>query len=114
MNVKPDQNSVKNTVQKTGVSFAASLEFRDIHHKYHGKETLQGINLTVEPGEVLCLLGPSGSGKTTLLRIAAGIETQYQGSLFLNGQEICSPKTSLPPENAALGSCFRILHSFRI
>lgn len=107
MNVKPDQNTVKETIQKTGVSFAASLEFRDIHHRYHGKETLHGINLTVEPGEVLCLLGPSGSGKTTLLRIAAGIETQSQGSLFLNGQEICSPKSSLPPEKRGIGLMFQ-------
>lgn len=97
----------KDPRQKTGVSFAASLTFKNIHHAYHGKPTLQGIDLTVEPGEVLCLLGPSGSGKTTLLRIAAGIETQTKGSLLLNGQEICSPTYSMPPEKRGIGLMFQ-------
>jgi iron(III) transport system ATP-binding protein len=101
---KKDPNAGR---QRTGVSFAASLTFQDIHHQYDDKPTLQGIDLTVELGEVLCLLGPSGSGKTTLLRIASGIERQSQGSLFLNGQEICSPKKSLPPEKRGIGLMFQ-------
>ncbi len=88
MNIKPDQNLAKDTKQKTGVSFAASLEFRNIHHEYNGKETLQGINLTVEPGEVLCLLGPSGSGKTTLLRIIGGQERPDSGSVEIMGRDV--------------------------
>lgn len=93
--------------QKTGVSFAASLTFKDIHHSYQNKPTLHGIDLTVEPGEVLCLLGPSGSGKTTLLRIAAGIERQSKGSLLLNDKEICGPKKTLPPEKRGVGLMFQ-------
>ena len=85
MNIKPDQNLAKDTKQKTGVSFAASLEFRNIHHEYNGKETLQGINLTVEPGEVLCLLGPSGSGKSTFLNIAGLLENFTHGEYILDG-----------------------------
>jgi iron(III) transport system ATP-binding protein len=57
-----------------GVTFAARLAFENISHSFGpGAETLRGVTLAAEPGEVLCLLGPSGSGKTTLLRIAAGI-----------------------------------------
>ncbi|WP_162652339.1 ABC transporter ATP-binding protein [Lentilitoribacter sp. Alg239-R112] len=93
--------------QKAGVSFAASLTFENIHHSYHSEPVLCGIDLTVKPGEVMCLLGPSGSGKTTLLRLAAGIEVQSQGRLLLNGQEIANPKKALPPEKRGIGLMFQ-------
>ena len=80
------------------MTFAARLAFENISHAYHGKPTIAGLSLTVEPGEVLCLLGPSGSGKTTLLRIAAGIEAQTSGRVLLNDREIAGPSTFLPPE----------------
>ena len=104
---------VKQTAQATqakrtaGVTFAARLAFEDIRHSYHGKETIKGVSLTAEPGEVLCLLGPSGSGKTTLLRIAAGIEAQSHGRLVLNGQEIAGPTQFLPPERRGIGLMFQ-------
>lgn len=90
-----------------GVTFAARLGFEDIHHNYGAKSTLEGISLTAEPGEVLCLLGPSGSGKTTLLRIAAGIEQQSAGRLLLNEREIAGPDTNVPPERRGIGLMFQ-------
>jgi iron(III) transport system ATP-binding protein len=90
-----------------GVTFAARLSFDSIRHSYHGKETISGLSLTVEPGEVLCLLGPSGSGKTTLLRIAAGIEAQSSGRVLLNDQEIAGPRLFLPPERRGIGLMFQ-------
>ena len=90
-----------------GVTFAAKLVFEDIHHCYHAKETIRGISLTAEAGEVLCLLGPSGSGKTTLLRIAAGIEAQASGRLLLNDREISGPNVFLPPEKRGVGLMFQ-------
>lgn len=102
-----DQSISTDIRQKAGVSFAASLTFEDIHHSYHSEPVLCGIDLTVEPGEVLCLLGPSGSGKTTLLRLAAGIEVQSQGRLLLNGREIANPKRALPPEKRGIGLMFQ-------
>ncbi|MBX3011828.1 MAG: ABC transporter ATP-binding protein [Caldilineaceae bacterium] len=49
---------------------------------------LHNINLTVQNGEIVCLLGPSGCGKTTLLRIVAGLEQADQGQLLLDGQDL--------------------------
>jgi iron(III) transport system ATP-binding protein len=90
-----------------GVTFAARLTFDDIRHRYHGKDTIRGVSLTAEPGEVLCLLGPSGSGKTTLLRIAAGIEVQTSGRLLINDSEVAGPAGFVPPEKRGIGLMFQ-------
>ena len=91
-----------------GVSFAARLAFDRISHEFSpDAATLHDLSLTVEPGEVLCLLGPSGSGKTTLLRIAAGIEAQTRGTVLLNDREIAGPNVFLPPEERSIGLVFQ-------
>ena len=99
----PSGSNGIDTRRASAVTFAARLAFEDIHHSYHNKETIRGISLTAEPGEVLCLLGPSGSGKTTLLRIAAGIEAQTSGRVLLNDREIAGPDVFLPPERRGVG-----------
>lgn len=93
--------------RSAGVSFAAQLTFEDIRHDYHGQTTLDGLTLTAEPGEVLCLLGPSGSGKTTLLRLAAGLEAPRQGRILLNEQVISGPDLFVPPERRGVGLMFQ-------
>ena len=52
---------------------------------------LDGINLTVEDEEFLCILGPSGCGKTTLLRIIAGLDTPTTGSIQVDGEALSGP-----------------------
>lgn len=52
---------------------------------------LQNINLTVAPGEFVCLLGPSGCGKSTLLRLIAGLDKPDSGTITLDGEEITGP-----------------------
>ena len=99
--------ALRETRTTSGVTFAARLSFETISHAYHGKPTISGLSLTVEPGEVLCLLGPSGSGKTTLLRIAAGIEAQTSGRVLLNDREIAGPDVFLPPEKRGIGLMFQ-------
>lgn len=49
---------------------------------------LRGVDLHVEPGEIVCLLGPSGCGKTTLLRVIAGLEHADGGTVHLDSQPI--------------------------
>ena len=103
---KPSQDAQRTAA---GVSFAARLGFENVRHKFGsgGAQTLHGVTLTAEPGEVLCLLGPSGSGKTTLLRIAAGIEPQTAGRVLLNDREIAGPDVFLPPEKRSIGLVFQ-------
>jgi iron(III) transport system ATP-binding protein len=91
-----------------GVSFAARLSFERVSHQFTREQPiLSDISLTVEPGEILCLLGPSGSGKTTLLRIAAGIEVQTAGRVLMNEREIAGPSVFVPPEKRSIGLVFQ-------
>lgn len=52
---------------------------------------LQGMNLTVEPGEFISLVGPSGCGKTTLLSVMAGLLTPSRGEMLLHGKPVTGP-----------------------
>ena len=58
-------------------------------------------------GEILSILGPSGCGKTTLLRIIAGLESPYQGTIFLNNEEIFGPDTNIEPAKRNIGMIFQ-------
>ncbi|WP_163574150.1 ABC transporter ATP-binding protein [Halomonas faecis] len=55
------------------------LELDAIGHTFGMSRVLDGVSLTLAPGESVCLVGPSGCGKTTLLRIAAGLVTPAEG-----------------------------------
>jgi polar amino acid transport system ATP-binding protein len=57
-----------------------------VHKSFGRVEVLKGINLEVQPGEVLCLLGPSGSGKSTFLRCINHLEKINAGRLSVDGE----------------------------
>ncbi|ULO08220.1 ATP-binding cassette domain-containing protein [Paenibacillus sp. 19GGS1-52] len=54
-------------------------------------QALQNIDLHVQEGEFITVIGPSGCGKSTLLRIVAGLDSNYSGSVTLEGAEIRGP-----------------------
>jgi NitT/TauT family transport system ATP-binding protein len=54
-------------------------------------EALRDINLSIEPGEFICLVGPSGCGKTTLLNAIAGFLEPTAGSVYMEGRKISAP-----------------------
>ena len=64
------------------------VEIHNVHKSYGAVEVLAGIDLTVQPGEVVAILGPSGSGKSTLLRTINHLESVDRGSVTLDGQFI--------------------------
>lgn len=79
------------------------LTLENIHKTFEGVKVLDGISLSVMPGQFVTLLGPSGCGKTTTLRIIAGLETPDQGRVLLGGTDV----TKLPPEKRAVNTVFQ-------
>ena len=59
---------------------SARLDVVDVDVAFDGHRLLDGVDLTVAPGEIVGLLGPSGSGKSTLLRVIAGLVAPDSGS----------------------------------
>ena len=59
------------------------VEIKGLRKSYGNNEVLKGIDLTVEQGEVLCLIGPSGSGKSTFLRCVNHLEAIDAGRLWV-------------------------------
>ncbi|MFQ5984462.1 MAG: ABC transporter ATP-binding protein [Alphaproteobacteria bacterium] len=84
-----------------------SLLLEGVSHAFDGLTVVDGVNLTVEEGEIICLVGPSGCGKTTLLRIAAGLEELQEGRVVIGGREVAGPKGVVPPEERGVGLVFQ-------
>ena len=91
----------------------AVVELRGVHKTYrlgqHVIRALQGVDLTVQRGELLALTGPSGSGKSTILNLAGLIDTPDSGEIVLDGQVVTGwpeiPRTLLRRD--ALGFVFQ-------
>jgi len=58
-----------------------AIEITDLSHSFGATEALRGVQLSIDPGEVLGVVGPSGSGKSTLLELIAGLLESSAGSI---------------------------------
>jgi putative ABC transport system ATP-binding protein len=67
---------------------SAVIEAVDLHRSFGPTAALRGVDLTVEPGEIVAIMGPSGSGKSTLLHCVAGILQPDRGEVRFAGRRI--------------------------
>jgi putative ABC transport system ATP-binding protein len=94
------------------------LQAREIRKSFNeGREVvnvLNGVSLSLEPGEVTALEGPSGSGKTTLLSILGCILTPSSGELVIDGERVDSKKTGRLPaiRRRSIGFVFQQFNLF--
>jgi branched-chain amino acid transport system ATP-binding protein len=83
---------------------------------------LQGVNLHVQPGELVCLLGGNASGKSTTLKTVLGIVQPKKGSVYFDGEDITSRSTSyrigkgiaIVPENRRLFGPMTVLENLEM
>ena len=73
------------------------VEMEGVGKSYGAIRALEGINLTVNAGEVACVLGDNGAGKSTLIKIISGLHGHTEGTLRVDGKErnFGSPRESL-------------------
>jgi polar amino acid transport system ATP-binding protein len=90
----------------------AAVELRQVRKSYGSHEVLRGIDLTVAPHEVICLIGASGSGKSTLLRCVNLLEPVTAGSILLAGQEITAPGVNTDLVRRHIGIVFQSFNLF--
>ncbi|SET32481.1 amino acid ABC transporter ATP-binding protein [Nonomuraea wenchangensis] len=89
-----------------------AIEIADLHKSFGDNQVLQGIDLTVEPGQVVCVIGPSGSGKSTLLRCVNLLETPTKGKVFVEGVEVTDPDVDLDAVRRRIGMVFQQFNLF--
>ena len=79
---------------------AGRLELRDVVVSFGGLRAVDGVSLTIEPGEIVGFIGPNGSGKTTLLDTISGQLLPSAGQVLLDGDDLVD---HLPEDRADLG-----------
>jgi polar amino acid transport system ATP-binding protein len=88
------------------------IEVCDLHKSFGELEVLRGIDLTVEAGEVVCVIGPSGSGKSTLLRCVNLLEQPTSGTVTVDGAELTDPDCDIDAVRRRIGMVFQQFNLF--
>ncbi len=84
-----------------------TLNIEQVNVQFDQKKILQDFSLSLNEGDILCLLGPSGCGKTTALKAIAGLLDVQQGKIELFGKLLKKNAFELPPEKRDIGFIFQ-------
>src|SRR3977135_4122517 len=84
------------------------VRLEDLRRSYAGVSALNGLSLTLAPGELVALQGPSGCGKTTAMRLVAGLEEADGGRVVIGGADV----TDLPASKRDVGMVFQAYSLF--
>ena len=82
------------------------LELEDIHYQMKQNRIISGLSLTLNAGEILCLLGASGCGKTTVLKLIAGLISPDSGSIRI-AEQLVDGSTYVPTQARNIGFVFQ-------
>jgi iron(III) transport system ATP-binding protein len=85
----------------------ASVELVQLTKRYGRQAVVDGVDLTIKHGELVCLLGPSGCGKTTTLRLIAGFIEPSDGEIRVGDRVVSNAEHSLPPEARNMSMIFQ-------
>ena len=92
----------------------AAIELKNISKRFGSIQANNGVNLTVNKGEILSLLGENGSGKTTLMNMISGIYFPDEGQIFIDGEEVVirSPKDAFRYNIGMIHQHFKLVDLF--
>jgi ABC-type polar amino acid transport system ATPase subunit len=90
----------------------AVVRLEDVHKSFGDNVVLDGVDLTVNAGEVMVIIGPSGSGKSTLLRCVNLLEPVDSGRIFFEGDEITHKGVKVDAVRQRIGIVFQQFNLF--
>ncbi len=88
------------------------IEIKNLHKSFDKLEVLKGIDLSIEPGEVVVIVGASGSGKSTLLRCINKLEELTSGEIKVDGYSLTDKKTDINMIRTEAGMVFQQFNLF--
>ncbi|MHB1289288.1 amino acid ABC transporter ATP-binding protein [Georgenia sp.] len=89
-----------------------AIEIHGLRKSFGDHEVLKGIDLTIQPGEVVCVVGPSGSGKSTLLRTVNLLEEPTSGVVLIEGVDLTDPEVDVDRVRTRIGMVFQQFNLF--
>ncbi len=88
------------------------IDVVDLKKSFGNHEVLKGIDLTINQGDIVCVIGPSGSGKSTFLRCINCMEDPTGGKIIFNGVDIADPKVNINIHRRKIGMVFQHFNLF--
>ncbi len=88
------------------------ISVKGLRKDFGDVSVLRGIDYEISKGEKIVIIGPSGSGKSTFLRCLNLLERPTAGQIFLDGEEITSPKTDINKVRQKMGMVFQHFNLF--
>ena len=91
---------------------APAIEMQELYKSFGDNEVLKGIDLSVQGGDVVCIIGASGSGKSTLLRCVNLLEQPTSGRILIEGVDITDPDCDVDAVRRRIGMVFQQFNLF--
>jgi polar amino acid transport system ATP-binding protein len=88
------------------------ISVENLSKSFQGLSVLKDINVTINKGDVVCVIGPSGSGKSTFLRCLNMLEKPSSGKIIFDGVDLAAPKTNLNLHRQKMGMVFQQFNLF--
>ena len=88
------------------------IKVENLRKNFQGMEVLKGIDVTINRGDVVCVIGPSGSGKSTFLRCLNMLEKPTDGKIIFDGEDLAAPKANLNIHRQKMGMVFQQFNLF--
>ena len=88
------------------------IEIKNLRKAYPEAVPLENVSVNIDAGEVVSIIGPSGTGKSTFLRCINRLETPTSGEIWVDGVNVCDPKTDLPSIRKKMGMVFQSFNLF--
>ena len=88
------------------------IDVINLEKSFGDNKVLNGINVKIEKGDIICVIGPSGSGKSTFLRCLNCMEDPTGGQIIFNGVDIADPKVDINIHRRHMGMVFQHFNLF--